>query len=67
MKRFENCGKEITQENTRAKSAQGFQRIKYCSDACKREAGNKRFYATHKEGIVDRVTINKTTARGWHV
>lgn len=63
MRTCENCGAIITQENTRAKTAQGFNRIKYCSDKCKREANNKRFYSSHKDEIVDRVTINKTTAR----
>ena len=35
-------------------------RIVYCSDACARTAENKKYYARHKDKIIDRVRRNKS-------
>lgn len=57
-----NCGADLDRAN-RADNAGARAQMKWCSDECKRQYKNRRFYRAHRESIIARVLKNQRAGK----
>jgi hypothetical protein len=62
MKTCKHCKREFDLADRASPTAApgAIAQIRYCSQACLRAAGNKRYYKKHRRAIIRRVKANKS-------